>query len=119
MIDIDSILRLDAIALDNKQEKNEQVVRLATSAWKDKQGIHLKRSLLFQRRKSSGFQILEDDVDMVGASETLARIENLSKCEDGLYKVITCNERKDWETGMVDDYDFRLVPYKEKQNPTK
>jgi hypothetical protein len=47
---------------------------------------------------------------MVGADEVMPRIVNLDEVEDGLYRVITINERLNWETGYADSYDYRLVP---------
>lgn len=73
------------------------VVRLSTSAYETKTGVHLRKSLLWQKRKSSGFQILKEDASMIGQLE--------------LYQVVTCNESKDWESGMLDDYDYKLIPF--------
>lgn len=85
------------------------VVRLRTTMWSDKNGLHLKKSLTFLRRKSEGFNVLEEDASAAGVEEVLPRILNLGKCEDGIYEVVVCNESHDWETGYVDDYDYRLV----------
>lgn len=86
------------------------VVRLRTTAWSDKRGLHLKKSLTFLRRQCTGFNILEEDASAIGAEEVLPRILNLDDVEDGTYYVVTCNESRDWESGYVDDYDYRLVP---------
>lgn len=90
--------------------KNRCVVRLRTTTWRDKNGLHLKKSLTFLRRQCVGFNILEEDAGSVGAEEVLPKIENLSECNDGIYEAVVCNERRDWETGYVDDYDYRLGP---------
>lgn len=86
------------------------VVKLSTSAWQDKRGIHVKRSLTIVRRKSGTFPILEQDASDSGVAETVGRIINLDDAEDGLYVVSTCNEHRDWEGGFIDDYDYRLDP---------
>ena len=39
----------------------------------------------------------------------MPRILNLGEVEDGIYEVVVCNESHDYETGYVDDYDYRLV----------
>ena len=91
------------------------VVRLATSSWSDRRGLHTKRSLLWLRRLSTGFNVMEEEADCAGADLTVARILNLDDCADGIYRVVTCNERRDWETGYVDDYDYRLVPFEGKE----
>jgi len=77
--------------------------------WADKSGLHTKKSLTFLRRKSEGFNVLEDDTSAVGAEGVLPRILNMDECPDGVYEVVTCNERHDYETGYIDDYDYRLV----------
>lgn len=90
------------------------VVRLSRSAWKDHLGgMHVETKLTPLKKKSSGYQILEEDIDMIGAEEALARVVNLYKCQPGVYRVTTCNESKDWETGCIDSYDYKLIPYAE------
>lgn len=90
------------------------VVRLTTSLWGDSKGLHIKRDLNFLKKKCQGFNILEEDVGMVGASEVVDRITNLNECEDGIYQVITCNEWAAWETpNIIEDYDYKLIPYNE------
>ena len=87
------------------------VVRLHSSAWSDKRGLHIKRSLTFLRKQCVGFNILEEDANISGAIEVVPRIINLDACSDGTYIVKTCNEQRDWETGYVDEYDYELIPY--------
>jgi hypothetical protein len=89
------------------------IVRLKTSTWSDSKGIHFHKKISYLRRKSSGYQLFEEDVGMIGADQVVEKIENLDECEDGIYEVRTCNERRDWETGYIDDYDYWLVPYHE------
>ena len=98
----------DMLAGEPKQ-LNRCVVRLRTTMWADKSGLHTKKSLTFLRRKSEGFNVLEEDASAVGVEEVLPRILNLDECEDGIYEVVVCNESHDWETGYVDNYDYRLV----------
>jgi hypothetical protein len=88
-------------------------VRLVTSCWQNETGLHIKRSLITLRRKSSGYQILDEDCRQIGASEVAAQIVNLNECEDGVYSVVTCNETRDWESGMLDGYDYKLIPFTE------
>lgn len=87
------------------------VVRLTTSMWRDTRGVHFRKSLMFLRRKSKGFQILEEDVDMIGAEEVVPRVVNLCEADDGIYEVIVCGEQRDWETGQVEEYSYKLVPF--------
>ncbi len=85
-------------------------VRVKTTTWANKRGLHTKKSLTFLRRQCEGFNVLDEDARAIGAEEVLPRILNLNEVEDGIYRVVVCNESHDYETGYVDDYDYRLVP---------
>lgn len=61
-------------------------------------------------RKSEGYNFLQEDVDAVGAEEVMGWITNINECPDGVYELKVVNEKRDWETGMVDEYDYKLVP---------
>ena len=89
--------------------KNVCVIRLTTSSWKSGGQIHVKKTLRFLRRKSSGYNILDEDCDHVDVDGVVARITNINDVEDGVYKVVTCNEIEDWETGLIEDYSYKLV----------
>lgn len=101
-------------ALDEANRKEPPcrcVVRLTTSAWKSKRGVHLQQSLLVLARKSVGFNILMEDADNIDPIDLMSKIVNLSECKDGIYTLETCNETRDWETGHIDDYDYKLIPF--------
>ena len=83
-------------------------VRVKTTVWADKRGLHTKKSLTFLRRRCEGFNVLAEDASAIGAEEVLPRILNFGEVEDGIYEVVVCNESHDYETGYVDDYDYRL-----------
>ena len=85
------------------------VVRLKRSAYHDKKGVYFKESLLYLKRNSSGYNILEEEARNVGAMDAMPR--NMSKMEEGIYEVKACNISRDWETGEVDGCDLELVPY--------
>lgn len=84
-------------------------VRVKTTAWADKRGLHTKKSVTFLRRQCEGFNLLEEDFSTIGAENVLPRILNLGVVEDGIYEVVVCNEKHDYETGYVEDYDYLLV----------
>lgn len=84
-------------------------VRIKTTIWADKRGMHTKKSLTFLRRQCEGFNVLAEDAREIGAEKVLPRILNFGEVEDGTYEVVVCNEKYDYETGYVDDYEFRLV----------
>lgn len=92
------------------KQRNVCVVRIRTTAWSDRSGLHFKKSLVFLRKQCVGFNVLEEDVGMIGAEEVIPRIINIDECENGVYQVVVCNESRDWETGCVDDFDYRLIP---------
>jgi len=50
---------------------------------------------------------------MIGAEESVKTITNLNSCEDGLYSVEVFNEHRDWESGQIEEYELRLVPFVE------
>ena len=85
------------------------VVRLRTTTWADKRGLHQKKSLEFLRKQCTGFNALEEDVETEGAEEVFQRILDIEMCADGIYEVVVFNEKRDYETGYVEDYDYRLV----------
>jgi hypothetical protein len=97
----------------SKKPSPKCIVRLTTTCWKDKRGIHTKKSLLFLNLQCEGYNILEEDVSVDGAEEAIDRIINLYECKDGIYQVVTCNEWASWETPhIIEDYDYKLIPLK-------
>ena len=100
-------------------------VRLSTSYWSDDRGIYTKKSLRYLRRKGAkgkkrtldykgipdSFNFIEEDVNCIGPKETLDLIRNLRDCDDGVYEVVFCSVSTDWETGYVDMYEYKLIPY--------
>ena len=89
------------------------VVRLTTSSWTSKEGIHTTQSLRFLKRKCIGHNFVDEDARVGEAGDVMGRIINLHQCCDGLYDVVICNQSTDYETGYVDDYDYKLIPYTE------
>ena len=85
------------------------VVRVKTTVWSDKRGLHTKKSLTFLRRRCEGVNILEEDLGAIGAEEVTSRILNLWEVKDGVYILTTCHESRDYETGHIEDYDYKLV----------
>lgn len=91
--------------------KNRCVVRLLTNVWRDERCLHIKRTLRVLRRHGRGYNLLQEDLSNLGPTEVYERIVNLNSCPDGLYEVVICNETMDWESGHVDDYDYKLVAF--------
>lgn len=87
------------------------IVRFSTSSWKDKRGaLHFKKSITPLKTFSKGCQMLQEDADAVGAGEVIAWIQNMCVA-DGLYEVVMCNVRRDWESGDISEYDYQLIPF--------
>jgi hypothetical protein len=97
------------------QEPKEHrcVVRLTTTFYQGVRGLHTKKSLTLLKRKSFGYDMLNEDASAIGVEHVLNRIIGLHNMEDGVYEVVTCNHARDWETGYIDDWDYRLIPYDE------
>ena len=87
------------------------VVRLKTSFWYDPSALHMKKTITVLRRKSIGRLNLFDDHEASNFSTVSAAITNINSCPDGLYELVLNHVSRDW-SGHVDDWDYRLVPYK-------
>jgi hypothetical protein len=100
------------LSFDAIPEKDRAIVvgRLITSFYHNSDGIYSRREFRFLKRQCQSFNFLKEDADAIGADEAWRRIINIDDCKDGIYQVITCNESRDYETGIIDDYDFKLVP---------
>jgi hypothetical protein len=104
-------------SLAEEEPPTKLVVRLLTSFWSDQRGIHSRQSLQWLRKKSSGFNFLQEDCSMIGADELFPRIVNLNESKDGIYQVVIVNEHRDYETGTIEDYDYKLIPLTIPQTP--
>jgi len=95
---------------DSIQEERDPVVcvSITTSAYKTDRGFAYRRELRYLVRKSSGFNFVEEDISMIGADEVMRHIVNLHSVKDGHYKIITINHKRDWESGMIEEYDYEL-----------
>lgn len=51
--------------------------------------------------------------DLVGDADIDINNLELSNHADGLYEIVMCNESRDYETGVIDDWELKLVPYVE------
>lgn len=88
------------------------VYRLKTSMWHDRNGAYLRKELRKMKRLSGhGYDVFQEDLDMVGASEAIEGIINLYDCADGLYTIVMTNVINDPETGYADSWDYVLVPH--------
>lgn len=108
---------MDLQNLNGTQPERREVVKLVTHSWVDKRGLHIRRDLLPLKRKSIGHSCLEEDCSMIGPDEVHPRITNLHQCKDGIYQVVLCNEHRDYESGDIEDYDYKLIAFTEDPQP--
>lgn len=97
----------------SKKSNNKTVVRLRTSYFSTKHGIRKAIDLNVLKRKSTGWDVLNEEVSAMSVEHTFGRITNLTDCKDGIYLVEMTKVSTDPETGIVDDYYLKLAPYKE------
>lgn len=86
------------------------VVRVSRSAWGDARAVHSKTSIRLMRSLCQPEWTFLDDGKNCGEEVVFERITNLHECRDGLYELVICNEERDWETGYVEDWDYKLIP---------
>lgn len=92
------------------KEESITIVRVVTDCYKTKRGFAYKKSVNFLKRKCKGFNLLEEDIDMLSdASEAITRIVNFLNVDDGVYEVRVIEEFRDWESGHVYDWNYELV----------
>lgn len=96
----------------NETSSNKMIVRLSRSYWHDHNGAYLKISIKLLKRLSGSDYFLEDCAN-AGADCLFPIITNLNQCKDGIYELDTCDEHRDWESGYIDDYKYKLIPYVE------
>lgn len=95
--------------MTKRQPRNKVVGRIVTSTWMDERGVHSKKEFLYLKRLSVGDNFLQyDEAEYVCKS-----IVNWNEVTDGIYEVDVINISRDWETGYVDGWEYKLIPYKE------
>lgn len=107
-LELNNLLRANPKA---EEEKPLVIVRVSTSCWKDSRGIAAKKQIKFLKRKCKGFNFVKEDFDMVGGQNFLESFTNLWSVDDGVYQIVMTNMFSDWETGHLEDWDYKLIPY--------
>jgi len=51
--------------------------------------------------------------DFINCADPVINSLNIDNLADGVYEIIVCNVSKDYETGIIDDWDLKLIPLKE------
>lgn len=101
----------DFIARDLEYRKDhaKTVVRLKTSYWRSDRGLHQRRDLFYLKRKSSKYNLIDDDAVNAGADLAIQSIVNFEDCDDGVYQLVMVNAQRDFESGYVDSWEHKLV----------
>ena len=94
-----------------EEERTQIVVRLRRSFYHDNDGAYQRTTLRYLKRHTKGFNVFDDDCSMIGADDVIPRIVNLAECKDDIYQIVICNAHKDWETGQVESWDYKLIPF--------
>jgi hypothetical protein len=97
----------------HEKEFSRLVVRLKTNSYQVTRGVErigfkISKEIIILKKKSVNYDwisdVWEDDGDF--------NVINLNDCEDGIYQIVACNFKTDGD-GNIDDYDLKLIPYKE------
>lgn len=92
-------------------KENITVVRLTTEYYKQGSAYKLTKKLTPLKRKSKGFNILDNEIAY--ELEGLTLINNLQYLVDGVYELVYSDKSVDYETGYTEYESYSLVPYEE------
>lgn len=95
---------------EDPTESFRMVVRVYTTIWEDRKGIHVARHVAYQKKKSYGYQ-LQDLVADIGVEEVVSKLVGLDNIPDGLYQVEFSDVERNWEDNSVESYMLKLSPY--------
>ena len=93
------------------KEQHRTIVKLRTEYYRDSRSAYIKKVLTTLKRKSSGYDLLLEDIDNSNAEYVLSGITNLYDVQDGIYELQTINHSKDFETGTIQDWEYILKEY--------
>jgi hypothetical protein len=91
------------------------IVRIKTEYYFSSGAAVLKKTIRTLKRKSD-YDIVSEECLYAGEEIFFKSIVNLDECKDGVYKVIFTNIYRDWESGIIEDYDLKLIPYEGETN---
>lgn len=87
------------------------VVKVSRSYYKRGKTYCCSINITPMRSLSNGEFNFDDEISQSDVESTLDLIENLHDVEDGYYQVIYTNISRDFESGYIDDYNLKLIPY--------
>ena len=78
-------------------------------------GLHIRFNML-KKKSCPGCDECFWIHDQIGEVSNDWPIADMDRVEDGkMYRIVIANVEKDWESGMVDAWDFGLVEFKEEE----
>lgn len=104
-------MKLDKITCKTQSSETtlRVVVKLKTEHYFDSKGNVVVTKKLTQLKRKSRGSISDILIDV----EDIPYIHNLYACKDGVYELVWDNVRYDWEYGVADEWDYKLIPYLE------
>lgn len=93
-------------------ERHVCVVRIIEERYQRGGSYFIGKSLRVLKKLTT-YDMLNDICSNIGIWDGIDTIINLDECGPGLYNMVVCNVSTDWETGCVDDWDYKLIPYEE------
>jgi hypothetical protein len=110
------MMDLSDFSNQNTKVDNQDIVSIKTEYYKRGKRFYASKVITPIVSLSKGHTIT-DEVNDYGLA-VLDLITNLYEVEDGYYQIVINNISRDYETGHIDDYDFKLYPYEKKQIDT-
>ena len=102
---------LETQIIEHDHQAHRVVVRVSTSYWSSSRGIHQRRDIVFLRRQCRDHNQVEEEINQSGSDDVWKKMENIDTCKDGLYEICMTNILRDHETGYVEDWSYKLVPF--------
>lgn len=97
---------------ETKQEIEPRLkVKLTVTSYTTKTGFEIKKSLYFYKNPNPEHLIdcFYEHADNLGEYS----IDNLHLLDNGIYELTTCNEYRAWESGLIEDFDYTLIPWRD------
>jgi hypothetical protein len=95
-----------------KEPEHLCVVRLSTERFNRGDSYFTGKSLRVMKRLSRGYNMLKEEVDLLGVYDFFSDIESdMNKLPDGLYVLDYSSFWTDWETGHSEADGYKLKPY--------
>lgn len=94
------------------KDGNRCVVKVQSEAYKRGDTYFYGKSIRVLQKLTS-YDLLKDECDNIGIYDGLENIINLQNVEDGRYYLEAVNISRDCETGYIDDWDFKLIPFQD------